>query len=193
MNNEGCENIFPSALATSSLGNAVGFLGLIFGKASTFRRNRMDLWQHAAVSTTVAAALGAATGEWTAAAGFCVTGIFVDFDHFVDYWRDEGVNVDIGRFYNHFRDGSPHRLWLIGHAWEHVAVMGILAWLGPAPPWLWGAAAGLLVHLLLDQAVNKFKPLGYSILFRASVAFDARRIFDPSAYHATTQEGPQAS
>ncbi len=147
----------------------------------------MDLWQHASISAAVAVGLYLATRDAAAAGAFAVAGTLVDCDHLVDYWREAGLNLDLRRFWSHFEGGHPVHLWLLGHAWEWV-LLGGAAWaLCGGPFWALAGLAGLLLHLALDQAGNGFEPLGYSILYRAWVGFDARRIL--RAPHAA---GPRA-
>jgi hypothetical protein len=136
----------------------------------------MDLWQHAVISAAGSGAWYWATGDPVAAAAFSATGIFVDLDHWPDYWRDRGARFHLQEFWDHFGRNRPPKLWLVGHGWEWVPALALLAWWSGAR-WLWGAAAGLLLHLILDQAVNGFRTFGYSILYRASVGWDSDRIF----------------
>lgn len=146
----------------------------------------MDLWQHASISAAAAAGLYLATHDLTAAAALALAGTLVDCDHLVDYWREAGLNLDLRRFWGHFEGGHPVQLWLLGHAWEWV-LLGAAAWrIWGGPAWVLAGLAGLLLHLVLDQWVNGFEPLGYSMLYRAWVGFDARRIL--KAPHA----GPPA-
>jgi hypothetical protein len=143
----------------------------------------VDLWQHASISIAAAAGLYFVSHDAAAATAFAVAGTLVDCDHLIDYWREAGLNLDLKRFWGHFEGGHPVHLWLLGHAWEWV-LLGAAAWaLGRGPAWILAGLAGLLLHLILDQAVNGFEPLGYSILYRAWVGFEAHRIL--KAPHAS--------
>lgn len=135
----------------------------------------MELWQHTLISAAGSGAIFAATGDVPAAAAFSLTGIFVDLDHFPDYWRDTGFNLKLKPFFAHFDRRAPDTLWLVFHGWEWP-VLGMLA--GAAlgwPSWLLGGTAGWTLHLGLDQVFNHFQPLGYSFLYRASHHFESRK------------------
>jgi hypothetical protein len=137
----------------------------------------MDMWQHATVSGGVSVGIYAFTGDIKAAAAFSLTGVFVDLDHFADYWREEGFNFNLPRFFAHFSTPCQDKLLLFMHGWEHIVLAAAACALAGFPTWAMAGTAGWLLHLILDQIFNRFRPLGYSILYRARVGFIAKKIF----------------
>ncbi|HTB22865.1 MAG TPA: hypothetical protein VK914_09180 [bacterium] len=142
----------------------------------------MVLREHASLSLCGAAALYLATADASAAAAFWVAGTLVDVDHLVDYWRDDGFNLRLARFFAYFPGRSPVFLLLPFHAWEWV--LGLLAVVlgAGAPLWVWGLAMGWLSHLLLDQRFNPSQqPLAYWFAYRWNRGFRASEFYDGGA------------
>jgi hypothetical protein len=134
----------------------------------------MDLWQHALISSAGSGIIYAVTGDLAASAAFSLTGIFVDLDHLADYWRDTGFNLRVRSFFAHFDRKAPPRLWIFCHGWEWPFLGMVLFLSRFHQPWLAAGTAGWFLHLSLDQYFNHFKPLGYSLVYRASRGFRSR-------------------
>ena len=138
----------------------------------------MDFSDHLTLSTAASAAIYLATGDPLAAAAFSATGIFIDLDHLIDYFRETGFNTDLSRFMGYFDGRQPRQLWLLLHAWEWaLAALALCAALG-APAWAWSLSLGWLVHLVLDQRYNNLHPLAYWFFYRARLGFDAKPLFE---------------
>jgi len=70
------------------------------------------------------------------------------------------------------------RYYLFLHSWELAAALWVLAALGNSP-WAWGLAAGLTLHLLLDQLHNPAGAGTYFLLRRAAKGFQSEAVFPP--------------
>jgi hypothetical protein len=139
----------------------------------------MDLHEHAALSACGAAALYMATADPAAAAAFWAAGTLIDGDHLLDYWRDDGFNLDLPRFFTYFPARLPRFLLLFMHGWEWPLGLAALALGCAAPLWVGALAAGWLVHLLLDQRYNgRQKPLCYFFTYRWSHGFRAESFYE---------------
>jgi len=113
------------------------------------------------IAATIAAVGWWRTGRPTVAAAALAAGVLPDVDHLVDY------------AYYYLR--RRHRLILPLHGYEYAAAAaGAALMRGSAP---WGVAAlSYLVHLLADQAENRTRPWGYSLICRAAHGFCIERI-----------------
>jgi hypothetical protein len=142
----------------------------------------MDMHEHLLLSTCGGAALYLASGDAAAAGAFWAAGWLIDCDHLLDYWRDDGFNLNLPRFFAYFPGRGPTYLLLALHGWEWPLTLGAVAWAVSAPLWVGALAAGWLVHLGLDQRFNfRQKPLCYFFAYRWSHGFRAGDFYDPGA------------
>ena len=90
-------------------------------------------------------------------------GVFVDIDHLVD-------------LYQSWIRQRPNQVIVPFHGWEY-SIAGLLA-LGLVfyHPIFLAVVLGHLSHVATDHFHNRLTPLGYFILYRAWVRFDARKI-----------------
>jgi hypothetical protein len=138
----------------------------------------MDFTEHLALSAAGAAGLCLATGDPAAAAAFMVTGVLIDGDHVLDYWRETGFNLRRQDFLDFFALGRPRHLLIPLHGWEWPLGLAAVGLALGGPLWVQAAAAGWLLHLALDQRYNPLGPFSYSFFFRWRVGFDGESVFE---------------
>jgi hypothetical protein len=139
----------------------------------------VDLNEHALLSACGAACLWAATGDRTAAVAFWAAGTLIDTDHLLDYWRDDGFNLNLPRFFRYFPERGPRYLFLAFHGWEWPILLAGAAGVTRAPLWIWAVAAAWLVHLGLDQRYNfRQMPACYFFAYRWSRGFLAADFYE---------------
>jgi|SRR5665213_418615 len=142
----------------------------------------MVLRDHCSLSLCGSSAIYLVTADVSAAFAFWVAGTLIDLDHLNDYWRDDGFNLNLRRFFGYFSRRGPRYLLLAFHGWEWPLCLLALAWGASEPLWLWCFAAGWLSHLILDQRFNRRqKSLGYFFAFRWSRGFKASEFYDGSS------------
>lgn len=117
--------------------------------------------KHLAISTAIGALAWWQLQTPAALGAALAGGVLPDLDHVVDY------------AYYYWR--GAHRLILPLHGYEYAVVAGLFALL-QQEPLLGVAAAAYLIHLLADQAENRTKRLGYSLLYRATQHFRLEQI-----------------
>lgn len=133
---------------------------------------------HAVVSIGLAAGVWSYLNSPSAAIACVVCGVFIDIDHHLDYW------IDQGKFPWRYKDLAEYcpevnrgKLYLIFHSWELLTLYWMVVYfLRLKGIWL-GAAVGVSVHMICDQIVNPFKPLGYFTWYRMKHQFSRRKIF----------------
>jgi hypothetical protein len=132
----------------------------------------LDFSEHLVISGAGSAAILAGGGGWEAAAAFSATGIFIDLDHFVDYWRETGLNRDLPRFMNYFSTRQPKHMLLLLHAWEFPLLAGVALFFAAEPlPWMAWGLAGWVLHLVLDHKYNRLHKFAYFFFFRLRHGF----------------------
>lgn len=138
----------------------------------------MDFSEHLILSGAGSAAIFTGGGGWEAAVAFSATGVFIDLDHLVDYWRETGFNTDVPRFMNYFSTRQPRHLLLFLHAWELIAAALIACLLMATPPgWMIWGMAGWFLHLLLDQKYNHLHKFTYFFFYRLRHGFKTEAFF----------------
>lgn len=147
---------------------------------------------HLVTSAAGAMAVHSASGDAGAAAAFFAGGFLIDLDHLVDYCRALGPAEGVRSLAQAALDDAlaqrfrPARLYLPLHGWEWAALLLASGGLWGAP-WLLALGLGALMHLLLDQRGNGFRPMGYFFLHRALTSFSAARAMKPRYTQAGTQ------
>ena len=118
---------------------------------------------HSAISTVVGASVWGITGSPLAGAVAAGVGVLVDADHLVDLYQSS------------FRL-KPNLVVVPLHGWEYsMAGMLVLCFAFYHPVFL-AAIIGHLSHVATDHFHNRLTPLGYFVLYRAWLRFDARKI-----------------
>lgn len=118
---------------------------------------------HTIISTGIGAAIWAIT-ESPAAGGIALgVGVLVDIDHVID-------------FYQWWIRCRPNKLFILFHGWEY-SLIGILVLVSVYyHPILLAVTVSHLGHVATDHIHNRLVPLGYFILYRVWVRFDAVKI-----------------
>ncbi len=123
--------------------------------------------RHLAISAGLGALAWWTTGRAAAGVVAMAVGTLPDLDHLVDY----------AYYHRHRR----HRLILVLHGYEYVALGAALAAVTRSPLPL-VAALSYLVHLLADLAENRMRIPAYSLWFRVWHRFRLDRLSrDPQA------------
>ncbi|MCX6763733.1 MAG: hypothetical protein NTZ97_03330 [Candidatus Moranbacteria bacterium] len=114
-----------------------------------------------------------------------IGGVFVDFDHFFDYFIAFGLKFNLSYFINGYQFLKTDKLYLLFHGWEYVVILLILALVlknrtsrTARTIWL-GLALGLLFHLIADVNLNKIPASTYFISYRAVNNFDLKKLVTP--------------
>lgn len=134
----------------------------------------MDFSEHVVISAAGSAAILAGGGDLASAAAFSAFGIFIDLDHFLDYWRETGFNLDIPRFMSYFSERKVKRMVLFMHGWECCALYTLaLLFFHAGAAWPFWGSLGWFMHLLLDQRFNYLQGPSYFFIYRLRHNFDA--------------------
>lgn len=143
----------------------------------------MSPTSHVAASAVVSAvfALYSRSPEGTIAC--FLSGIFIDLDHFVDYWiAKRKLIFSYPELYAFCANEKTGRLHLFLHSYELHALMWAAVYFGKAS-FLWqGLAVGMTSHLFLDQIFNPLRPFVYFFIYRLKHGFHKKCIFTEEYY-----------
>ena len=100
-----------------------------------------------------------------------LVGIFIDVDHWFDYWAYFGLNFNLARFFNvaNYIHGSQ-KVYVLLHGWELVIVFWLIGKLIGRKLKIkgleWAISLAYLGHLLWDNFSFSHHPLAYFLTYR---------------------------
>lgn len=128
-----------------------------------------DLLLHLSFSIIGALFTYLKTQDITYALIFILGGIFIDLDHFIDYFLAYGYRFNIMRFFNciFIKNG---KLYVFLHSWEIMIVLLIVG-MANGVHWPIILCLACSMHILIDN-LQKNKPFVYFLAYRFSKNFD---------------------
>lgn len=100
-----------------------------------------------------------------------VSGILIDLDHIIDYYKNNGFTLNPGVVYDACLDIKFDTLYIIFHSYEIVIVLWIaIACLSLSNAWK-AAAIGITQHVIFDNLTNPMRKMGYFFTYRAMKGF----------------------
>ncbi len=132
---------------------------------------------HVTVSVGSGVILGLLLRSWVAGLCCCLMGIFIDLDHFIDFWINRGFSLSVGEFLDFCYYGTSPTFYDILHGYEYIL---LYLWLTTIPSLHyvgWGLTVGCALHLLSDQLFNRhLNRWTYFLSFRLFHGFDSSKI-----------------
>lgn len=111
-----------------------------------------------------------------------IGGVFVDLDHFIDYYFVFGFDFRLDYFFNSYQFLKSGKDYIFFHGWEYALILAILILFVRsriAKSIFLGLALGLFFHLVLDTVLNGLPAKSYSIIYRATRNFEAEKLIEP--------------
>ena len=110
---------------------------------------------HTIVSLALAGLIYYFFHSLAASAACIISGVFIDADHFIDYWLHRGFNFDIKGLFRWSENMEWRFLVLIGHSIEFVLILWLVVlYFHLGPVWI-GLVTGYSGHLVLDMLFNR--------------------------------------
>ena len=120
---------------------------------------------HAVVSLSIGGVLWATTNSPHSFVAAALTGVLIDLDHLVDYYR-------------WFVKGAHSRAYFFLHSYELLVPAYLAGYLSGWDPVVMGVSFAFLGHLLCDQLANPVGPLTYFFTYRAMKGFRRSAVVD---------------
>jgi hypothetical protein len=100
-----------------------------------------------------------------------IIGIFIDIDHWFDYFAWFGFKINLRNFFNVSSYVIPAgKIYVLLHGWEFVIPFWLIGrWMGKRfkiKNLEWAVALSYLGHLLWDNFSFSHHPLAYSFIYR---------------------------
>jgi hypothetical protein len=138
--------------------------------------------QHVTISVGSGVILGLLMRSWVSGVSCCIIGIFIDLDHYLDFWLNRGFTLSPKKFLDFCYHGTSKKFYDALHGYEYIPV---LLWTSMLPGWRelgWGLTVGYCLHLVCDQCFNThLNRWTYFLTYRFLIRFEASRIvlFNP--------------
>jgi len=133
--------------------------------------------QHVTISVGSGVILGMLARSWVAGVSCCAVGIFVDLDHFLDFWLNRGFRLSIKEFLEFIYHGTSRKFFDLLHGYEYIP---LLCWLAFQPGFRnlgLGMTVGYVLHILGDQFFNNhLNRWTYFISYRIFHRFESSRV-----------------
>jgi len=137
----------------------------------------MKFEHHAAVSVPLSAGIWYYTGNLYYFLMALFIGVFIDLDHIFDYIREEGSFDLKGLFIKSYK-GDFKKLYLFLHCYEFIPLVWAISFFYGAFEFAAVFTIAYLAHMIPDQFANNTRPLGYFLIYRISVKFNNKKIFN---------------
>lgn len=137
------------------------------------QRTILDIFIHSLTTTAIALTIYLKSNNLAFAAIFIVGGIFIDLDHFIDYFLFFKIKFDMKKFLNSAYLYSG-KVYLPLHSWELTMVIFFLGYILQSKALLI-LASSLSIHLLIDT-MQREKLLFYFITYRFIKKFNVKTL-----------------
>ncbi len=138
----------------------------------------MQLHHHTLLSLAASAAVYLVSRSFAAGLACFLSGIFIDLDHFLEYFYYFGLRrFSVRSFFQAANEHVYRKFFLLLHSYELAGVFWILSLAVIRRPWAWGFSLGFTLHIIADQIYNPCRPASYLLAFRLRHRFQGERIF----------------
>lgn len=114
-----------------------------------------------------------------------ISGVAVDFDHFIDYFLVFGWSFNLYYFTKGFEFLKSDKLYVFFHGWEYVLILLIFAFVFKnkiVKSAFLALSLALFFHLVADVIMDKVPPKSYFITVRAKNGFDLKKLSYPERW-----------
>ncbi len=122
----------------------------------------LDLAAHVVLTSALSCFFYFSTGRPGQAALCILGGLFIDVDHFIDHFLYHGWTFSLKEFLYHSHLDSG-KIYIVFHSWELVILLWGVSFM---VSWLLPLAAGMTLHLAVDQVLCTRSKLFYFLAYR---------------------------
>ncbi len=101
-----------------------------------------------------------------------ISGVFIDLDHFLDYYANHGLTFKLKNIYDACERSDLKKIYVVLHSYEIVILSWLIIYTVPLSVFWKAGAIGLTQHMIFDQLTNPFSIRGYFFTYRLLNGFD---------------------
>lgn len=106
-----------------------------------------------------------------------LSGIFIDLDHFVDYFMTYKFSFKLKNFFLSYQCVDSGKVYVFLHSWEVVFLILMTGFFTGLEKSAAAVVLGMSLHLLVDQVLNfKKEPRFYFLTYRFMKNFDLKTL-----------------
>lgn len=137
----------------------------------------MKIEHHLTLSIIISTVVYTIFKSWGLSIASLITGIFIDFDHIIDFFIEHGLRFHMKEFLPFFYYEKHRKITLLFHGWEWLFCLGVAAIMTEFNPWVTGVLIGYGHHIVFDYFYSKTSIRTYSLIWRWKKNFDSQTLF----------------
>jgi hypothetical protein len=107
-----------------------------------------------------------------------LSGIFIDLDHYLDYYLErKELPLSYRKLVDFCNNDHKSKLRLPLHSYELLLLLWISVFYFSLGVFWVGVAIGLTTHIICDEIFNPLRPLSYFLIYRIRHGFNRKMIF----------------
>ena len=138
----------------------------------------MKLRDHTIISTIAGGAIYFISKSPTLAVSTVLAGIFLDLDHFYDYFANVAVKINLKDLFQKCKGYQLRKFYVPLHSYEFIFILAVINYFYPTQTGL-GILIGSSIHLTADLTRNYVYFSTYSFVYRWIKKFNADYLFKP--------------
>ena len=138
----------------------------------------MRLREHIILSSLAGGTGYFVSGSPMLALSIILSGIFIDLDHFVDYFSNFAVRFDVKDFFQRCHGYEFRKFYVPLHSYEFIILLAVIYCFYPADIVL-GILVGSFIHIFADLFHNSVYFCTYSFIYRLLNKFNNEKLFKP--------------
>jgi len=111
--------------------------------------------KHITASLIISSAVYFYFKSWTAFFVSFLAGVFIDVDHLLDYFMQQGLTFKIARVYHWFSEHKYKYIWIFLHSIELMVILWVAIYVFKLGLFWIALAIGFTQHLILDIFFNR--------------------------------------
>ena len=138
----------------------------------------MKIRSHVISSGIISYILFLTTNSLSSAIASFLAGVFIDLDHFLDYYLNCGFSCNLKEIYGVLAKHKIAKIYVLLHSYELLSLFWVCIFLIPLSGIYMAMAIGFTQHIFFDQIFNPITSKGYFLSYRIINKFSKESIIN---------------